>query len=107
MVDQRTDAAEIAVQGGVSQLRGVQKLKAYVLPVGGAVVGGVLGGVVGGPVGAFAGLKIGALTAATAGTAGALGGAFLGYRVKKSQAKADGADVQMANGSNPQQKKDK
>ena len=39
------------------------KIKAAILPVGGALVGGVIGGVVGGPVGAFAGLKIGAVAA--------------------------------------------
>ena len=58
----------------------MQKLKSYVLPVGGAIAGGVLGGVVGGPVGAVAGLKIGAVTAVTVGTAGAVGGALIGYR---------------------------
>jgi len=52
-------------------------------------VGGVLGGVLGGPVGAIAGLKIGTLTAATAGTAGVLGGALLGYRVNKTQENAE------------------
>lgn len=76
----------------MADLRGGQRLKAYVLPVGGAIVGGVLGGIVGGPVGAIAGLKVGALTAATAGTAGIVGGAFLGYRVNISQLKAESAD---------------
>lgn len=82
----RTESAAVRVERGVANLRTTDRLKAYVLPVGGAIVGGVLGGVVGGPVGAVAGLKVGALTAATAGTAGVLGGAFIGYRVRKATA---------------------
>lgn len=39
------------------------KLKASILPVGGAVLGGVIGGVVGGPIGALVGLKFGAVAA--------------------------------------------
>ncbi len=85
MVNQRSESAAVAIHSGSAGLQLSQKLKAYVLPVGGAIVGGVLGSVVGGPVGAFAGLKIGALTAATASTAGALGGAFIGYRVRESK----------------------
>ena len=73
----------------MANLSGGQKLKAYVLPVGGAIVGGVLGGFLGGPIGAIAGLKVGAITAATAGTAGVLGGALLGYRVNQTQANAE------------------
>lgn len=88
MLNRRTEQAAASVHGGVVNLQGGQRLKGYVLPVGGAIVGGVLGGVVGGPVGAVAGLKIGALAAATAGTAGVLGGAFIGYRVNKSNAEA-------------------
>lgn len=91
-----TEQAADSVHGGVVSLRGGQRLKAYVLPVGGAIVGGVLGGAVAGPVGVFAGLKIGAITAATAGTAGALGGAFIGYRVKKSSDKALDRDADSA-----------
>lgn len=82
-MESRTEQAAATVHVGVTDLRGGRRLKAYVLPVGGAIVGGVLGSVVGGPLGAIAGLKIGALAAATAGTAGVLGGAFIGYRVRK------------------------
>jgi hypothetical protein len=88
LLDRRTEESAASVHAGVVDLRGGQRLKGYVLPVGGAIVGGVLGGVVGGPVGAVAGLKAGAITAATAGTAGALGGAFVGYRVRKSNDQA-------------------
>ncbi len=85
----RADTTNLSIHGGVANLRGGQRLKAYVLPVGGAIVGGVLGGFLGGPIGAVAGLKVGALTAATAGTAGVVGGAFLGYRVNKTQENAE------------------
>lgn len=77
----------MGIQRGVASLRGGQRLKAYVLPVSCGIVGGVLGGVMGGPVGALAGLKVGALIAATAGTAGVVGGAFIGYHVNNSQRK--------------------
>ena len=92
---------------GVANLRTSDRLKAYVLPVGGAIVGGVLGGVVGGPVGAVAGLKVGALTAATAGTAGVLGGAFIGYRVRRATVEAEKKeeDTTLAPETNEQQKK--
>lgn len=82
---QNAESAGIRVREGVNDIRGGQRLKAYVLPVGGAIVGGVLGGVVGGPVGAFAGLKVGALTATAVGTAGVVGGALIGLRVRKAQ----------------------
>ena len=90
MISCRTEQAAGRVHEGVTDLRGGQRLKAYVLPVGGAIVGGVLGGAVAGPIGAVAGLKAGALTAATAGTAGVLGGAFIGYRVRQSTKKGEG-----------------
>ena len=90
MISCRTEQAAGRVHEGVADLRGGQRLKAYVLPVGGAIVGGVLGGAVAGPIGAVAGLKAGALTAATAGTAGVLGGAFIGYRVRQSTTKREG-----------------
>lgn len=92
-VNSRVQSATVTVHGGVSNLRGADRLKGYVLPVGGAIVGGVLGGVVGGPVGALAGLKVGALTAATAGTAGVLGGAFIGYQVRKANAESAERDA--------------
>lgn len=88
VLNSRTEQAAASVHVGVADLRGGQRLKAYVLPIGGAIVGGVLGGAVGGPIGVVAGLKIGALAAATAGTAGVLGGALLGYKVRKATAES-------------------
>ena len=102
MLNSRTEQAAASVHVGVANLTGGERLKAYVLPVGGAIVGGVLGGAVGGPIGVVAGLKIGALTAATAGTAGVLGGAFIGYRVRKSTAESA---EQESNSSNSHQRK--
>lgn len=92
-LSRKTESAAVRVQGGVANIRTADRLKAYVLPVGGAIVGGVLGGVVGGPVGAVAGLKVGALAAATAGTAGVLGGAFIGYRVRKANTEAVNKEI--------------
>ena len=91
MINSRTENAMIGIKGGVADLRGGQRLKTYVLPVGGGIMGGLLGGVVGGPVGSIVGLKIGALLAATASTAGIVGGAIIGYRV--SQHKAGSAET--------------
>lgn len=101
-----TESAAASVKGGVTDLRASDRLKAYVLPVGGAIAGGLLGGVVAGPVGAFAGLKIGALTAATAGTAGILGGAFIGYRVRKATNNQNTADNTGEGSDQPQLKKE-
>ena len=89
---QTVGSAGVHTHAGVNDIRGAHRLKGYVLPVGGAIVGGVLGGAVGGPVGAFAGLKVGALTATAAGTAGVVGGALIGLRVKKAQAEKENAD---------------
>ena len=41
-----------------AQLQGTSRVKAYLLPVGGALVGGLVGGAVGGPIGAIAGFKV-------------------------------------------------
>ena len=67
-IETNIDVAAANVQVGEIQLRGGSRFRSYLLPVGGAIVGGVMGGVVGGPFGALAGLKVGALTAAAAGT---------------------------------------
>ncbi len=77
-------------------IRGANRLKAYVLPVGGAIVGGILGGVVAGPVGVIAGLKVGALTATATGTAGIVGGALIGLKVRKANAEKDKQEKEFA-----------
>ena len=61
------DSATVTVQNAGTQLEVGRRIKGYVFPVGGAIVGGVVGGVVAGPLGALAGLKVGALAAAAAG----------------------------------------
>ena len=57
--------------------------------MGRGIVGGFLGGFVGGPIGILAGLKVRAVIAATASTAGIVGGAFLGHYVNVSQRKTE------------------
>ena len=104
-VTHQTEQAADRVHVGLTDLRGGQRLKGYVLPVGGAVVGGVLGGVVAGPIGAIAGLKAGAITAATAGTAGILGGAFIGYKVRKANDQAAEMERETDNSAPGQSKK--
>lgn len=66
-MEMRVENAADHVQHGEVQLRVGQRLKSYVFPIGGAIVGGFVGGIVAGPLGALAGLKVAALTAAAAG----------------------------------------
>lgn len=84
-MENSVDQAALHVQNASLDVQTASRLKVYVLPVGGAIVGGVVGGVLGGPIGAVAGLKVGAITAAAGGAAGAIGGALVGLRAKKFQ----------------------
>ncbi|XP_065888187.1 syntaxin-17-like [Dysidea avara] len=68
------DSAARNTRGGTINLTQAAGYKAYLYPVGGALLGGVLGGVVGGPIGAVVGIQ------AASGVAGGLAtGVFAGY----------------------------
>ncbi len=68
----KVEDAAVHVQHGEMQLQDGQRMKSYVFPVGGAIVGGFVGGIVAGPIGALVGLKVAALSAAAAGNASLL-----------------------------------